>query len=545
MTAAPDAPFPTVLHMLDAAARAVPDRLALVCGADRLSYGAYRACIAALAAELRAGGVRPGDRVVTLMANSADAAIASFAVHAAGAQLVPLNPAYTVAELQPVIADAAPVAILHDDDLADRLAQAAPAGLRRIAIGPASRRLTVLPPVLPPVPPLADVPALELPQPDWPATLQYTGGTTGRPKGVSLTHAAIAINVAQREALLPTRDAEQVMCITPLFHVYAVSMGLYLAANCRGTLHVVRKFDAAAVLASIARDRIGFLSASPTIFLGLMRDPAFATADLSALRVCSSGSAALPEDVLRRWEAVTGCPVCEGYGQTEAGPVLTYNPLEGVRKAGSVGVPVPGTEVQIVDPETGTRVLPTGETGEIRARGPQIMTGYRNRPAETAEALRDGWLYTGDIGRMDDDGYLTICDRKKDMVVTAGYNVYPREIEELLFALPGVADAAVVGVPDPYRGEALVALVVPGEPAPDPQAIQDHLGARLTRYKWPRELRLVPALPKTAVAKTDKAAIRRQLQAETAAQVAAQTSAQAGTANDPAHRPITQTGSSS
>jgi long-chain acyl-CoA synthetase len=245
--------------------------------------------------------------------------------------------------------------------------------------------------------------------------------------------------------------------------------------------------------------------------MGLMRHAAFATADLSSLRVCSSGSAALPEDVLRRWEAVTGCPVCEGYGQTEAGPVLTYNPLVGLRKPGTVGHAVPQTEVQIVDPETGTRLLPPGEPGEIRARGPQIMAGYRNRPAETAEALRDGWLYTGDIGTLDADGYLTIRDRKKDMVVTAGYNVYPREIEEALFALPGVADAAVVGVPDDYRGEALAALVVRADPALTGEAVMAHLGDRLTRYKWPREVRFLDALPKTAVAKTDKAALRRLL----------------------------------
>jgi long-chain acyl-CoA synthetase len=525
MTTAPVSPFPTVLHLLDAACRLVPDRTALICDDTRLSYRTYRACIAALAAELTAGGVRPGDRVVTLMANSADAAIASFAVHAAGAQLVPLNPAYTVAELGPVLADAQPVAILHDDDLGARLDAAAPAGPLRLPVGPVSRRLTTTT--------LEDPPALVLPQPDWPATLQYTGGTTGRPKGVILTHGAISINVAQREALLPTRDGEQVLCITPLFHVYAVSMGLYLAANCKGTLHVVRKFDSAQVLRYITDNQIGFLSASPTIFLGLMRDPSFTTADLSSLRVCSSGSAALPEDTLRRWEAVTNCPVCEGYGQTEAGPVLTYNPLAGVRKPGSVGVPVPGTEVQIVDPETGTRVLPPGEIGEIRARGPQIMIGYRNRPDETAAALRAGWLHTGDIGRLDAEGYLTICDRKKDMVVTAGYNVYPREIEELLFALPGVADAAVVGVPDPYRGEALVALVVPADPPPDPETIRAHLAERLTRYKWPRELRLVSALPKTAVAKTDKAAIRRQLLAEPPETPGA----------GPTERPNTQTGS--
>ena len=494
---------PSVLHMLDAAARAVPDRVALVCGPDRLSYRAYRDCVAALAADLSGHGVRPGDRVVTLLANSADAAVATFGVQASGAQLVPLNPGYTEAELAPVIADAEPVAVLFDAALASTVDAVVPATVRRLAIGPGARRLVL--------PPAGRPPAFDLPDPDRLSTLQYTGGTTGIPKGVNLTHGALAVNVAQREALLPTREGEQVMCMTPLFHVYAVSMGLYLAAHCKGTLHVVPKFDAGAVLDGIARERISFLSASPTIFMGLMRHAAFATADLSSLRVCSSGSAALPEDVLRRWEAVTGCPVCEGYGQTEAGPVLTYNPLVGLRKPGTVGHAVPQTEVQIVDPETGTRLLPPGEPGEIRARGPQIMAGYRNRPAETAEALRDGWLYTGDIGTLDADGYLTIRDRKKDMVVTAGYNVYPREIEEALFALPGVADAAVVGVPDDYRGEALAALVVRADPALTGEAVMAHLGDRLTRYKWPREVRFLDALPKTAVAKTDKAALRRLL----------------------------------
>jgi long-chain acyl-CoA synthetase len=492
---------PSVLHMLSDAVEADPDRLAIVCGADRLSYRAYMNCIATLAHELRDRGVAPGDRVVTLLSNTADAAVATFAVHACGAQLVPLNPAYTRAELEPVIADCEPKLILHEASLADRVGGFASGRTRCIAIGPEARRL---------ITPSSRFPsALELPRPDALATLQYTGGTTGTPKGVNLTHGAIAMNVAQREALLPTVEGEQILCITPLFHVYAVSMGLHLGVNCRGTVHIVPKFEAGAVLRDIRSLRIGFLAASPTILLGLMRHEAFGAADLSSLRVCSSGSAALPADVLRRWESVTGCPVCEGYGQTEAGPVLTYNPLGGRRKPGTVGRPVPLTDVQIVDPETGTRTLPPGKEGEIRARGPQIMTGYRNRPAETAEALREGWLYTGDIGRLDEDGYLTICDRKKDMVVTAGYNVFPREIEEALFAHEEIADAAVIGVPDDYRGEALVALVVRADAALTADRVMDHLSGRLTKYKWPRAVHFLHALPKTPIAKTDKAMLRR------------------------------------
>ena len=494
--------FPSVVHMLEAAAAAVPDRTAIVCGEENLTYQQYVACIRELAHWLREQGVGPGDRVVTLLGNSADAAVATFAAQAAGAQLVPLNPAYTQVELTPVLADAEPKVVFHDAALQDRLRTVLVDNTCCVGVGMGARRLAQ---------PLSTFPpSLAMPRTEWLSTLQYTGGTTGVPKGVNLTHRAIATNVAQREALLPTQDGEQVMCITPLFHVYAVSMGLYLAANCRGTLHIVQKFDAGAVLEEIARQQISFLSASPTILLGLMGHELFAQADLSSLRVCSSGSAALPEDVLRRWETITDCPVCEGYGQTEAGPVLTYNPLAGRRKPGTVGHTVPKTKLQIVDVETGTQPLPMGEEGEIRARGPQIMVGYRNRPDETAAALRDGWLYTGDIGRLDAEGYLTICDRKKDMVVTAGYNVYPREIEEILFTHPDILDAAVIGVPDSYRGEALLALVVRADPALTAEAIMDHVALHLTKYKWPRELHFLDALPKTPVAKTDKAALRRK-----------------------------------
>ncbi len=193
----------------------------------------------------------------------------------------------------------------------------------------------------------------------------------------------------------------------------------------------------------------------------------FATTNFSSLALCFSGASALPAETMRRWEAATNCKICEGYGQSEAGPVLTFNPREGTRKHGSVGVATPRTDIEIVDLGTGTTVLATGEPGEIRARGPQIMTGYRNRPEETAAALKDGWLYTGDIGSLDSDGYLFIRDRKKDMAIVGGFNVYPREVEEVLCAHPAVAEAAVIGVPDSYRGEALVSYVVLRQPKRD------------------------------------------------------------------------------
>jgi long-chain acyl-CoA synthetase len=359
-----------------------------------------------------------------------------------------------------------------------------------------------------PAVPVAALPPL--PRADQLALLQYTGGTTGRPKGVNLTHGAIAVNVAQREGLLPTRpDAERILCVMPLFHSYAMAMGLFLAVHCRGCLVVLERYQPERLLETVARERVTIFPGSPTLFVGLMAHPDFERTDWSSVHSCYSGAAPLAEETLRRWRRTVPAPVYEGYGQTEAGPVLSFNPAGGPIKPGSVGVPVADTAIQIVDVETGTRVLPPGARGEIRARGPQIMQGYRNRPEETAQALRDGWLYTGDIGELDDDGYLYVRDRKKDMVIVGGYNVYPREIEEVLCAHPAVAEAAVVGAPDAYRGEILRAYAVPRAGAPvTAEALIDYCAANLAKYKVPATLELLAALPKTSVSKTDKQALR-------------------------------------
>jgi long-chain acyl-CoA synthetase len=340
--------------------------------------------------------------------------------------------------------------------------------------------------------------------------LQYTGGTTGRPKGVNNAHGQMAINLAQRDALIPGRlDGERVLCVMPLFHVFAVSTCLHLVAYCRGTLIVQPRYKPDIVLEALERERITVFAAGPTVFNGLIAHERFGATDFSALRLSHSGSAPLPEATLKRWEAATGSPILEGYGQTEAGPVLTFNPEFGLRKPGSVGVVLPLTEVEIVDVETGTRVLPAGQQGEIRAKGPQIMSGYRNLPQETAETLRDGWLYTGDIGEFDQDGYLYIRDRKKDMAIVGGYNVYPREIDEVLYGHPAVLEAAAVGVADDYRGEVIRAYVVfkPGA-APEIDALLDHCRANLAKYKVPAAIVPVETLPKTPVGKIDKKALR-------------------------------------
>ena len=494
----------TVVHALVDAARQAPHAPALICGDDTLNYQAYAACVAGLARELSQWSP-PGGRVALLMANSVDIAIASFAVQAAGLQLVPLNPAYTPHELAPILENAQPVGLIHDADCSPAIVAIAHAqGLQHVrAVGP-NERLTQW---------RNDAVTLNefpLPSPTALSTLQYTGGTTGRSKGVNLTHASVSINVSQREALLPTRtEDERVLAVTPLFHVYAVAMGLYLAVFCRGTLVILPRYRPEWVFEAIERHQITLFSGSPTLFTGLMAHEGFASATLKSLRLCYSGAAALPVAVLERWQNATGCPIVEGYGQSEAGPVLSYNPVNGTRKPGSVGVTLPLTQIEIVDLETGTTVLPVGQSGEIRARGPQIMQGYRQLPDETATALRDGWLYTGDIGEFDAEGYLFIRDRKKDMVIVGGFNVYPREVEEVLLTHPDVHEASVVGIPDSYRGEVLVVCVVGRTPSLSTEDLTTFLGERLTRYKVPTHIQALASLPKTAVGKPDKPALRK------------------------------------
>jgi len=326
------------------------------------------------------------------------------------------------------------------------------------------------------------------------------------PRAIECGVSAIAINVAQRDALVPAeRDGERILCVMPLYHTYAVAMCLHNAANCGGTLYVLPRFTPAAVLESLQRERITVLAGGPSLFVALANDPGFGPEPFRTLRTTYSGSAPLPEALLQRFETATGAPVLEGYGQSESGPVLTFNPRHGVRKPQSVGIVVPGTELQIVDARDGARVLGSGEIGEIRVRGPQIMAGYRKRPAETAEALRDGWLYTGDLGELDGDGYLYIRDRKKAMLLVSGFNVYPRELEEVLCQHAAVAEAAVIGVPDERSGSRIKAYVTVRAGAElDADALARHCRANLAPYKVPREFLILDRLPKTAVGKIDK-----------------------------------------
>jgi long-chain acyl-CoA synthetase len=496
----------SIVSMLDHTTREWGQQLAVVCGDQSLTYAELRSCVAALARWLIDAGASR-QRVATVLPNGLLACIAPYAIAAAGAQQVPLNAQYTARELAYMLGDAAPGLVLVDDSMLDKVSPLVEslAGCTVMTSYQVLQRLSGWRSV-------RQNNTLEAfyPAPAAMAILQYTGGSSGFPKGVHLSHRAIAINVSQREGLLPVRrGTERVLCVMPLFHSYAMAMGLFLCGYSGSTLVVLPGYHPERVLEAISTHRITIFPGSPTMFTGLMACPQFATSDWRSVHTCYSGSAALQAETLRRWQEATGAPIFEGYGQTEAGPVLTFNPASGPVKIASVGVVVPHTEVEVVDLDTGLRVLPVGEKGEIRARGPQVMDGYHGLPSETAESLRGDWLYTGDIGEFDADGYLFIRDRKKDLVIVSGYNVYPREVEEVLFTHPDVLDAAVVGQPDAYRGEVLRAFVVLREGAIfDIPNMLDFCNLGLARYKVPSHWEQLPALPKTSVNKTDKKALK-------------------------------------
>ncbi len=503
--------FDTVVHMLQDAGGKSPDHVALTCEGQDMTYQSFVRCVAGFARELEGLGAR-GERVALVCGNSFEIVVASYAAYAAGAQVVPINPLYTHRELSFILEDADPVVVIYDIAKADDVLPQIDTAERMtgIAIGAGSRTLNdwvdheiTLP--------------LPLPKPEDFAVLQYTGGTTGRPKGVMITHEQMALNICQREVAVPTvTEDERVLCVMPLFHVFATSMCMHLAVHCRGTMVIMKRFHPETAVQVLVTEKITLFPAGPTVFNGLLAFDGFQDADFSRLRCCVSGSAPLAEETLKAWKAVTGTKIAEGFGQSEAGPVLTMLAADDTPLPGSVGKPLPYTEMQIVDVETGKMVLGPGEQGEIRARGPQIMSGYRNRPDETAQALRDGWLYTGDIGERDENGNFYIRDRKKDMAIVGGYNVYPREIDEVLYTHPAVLEAAAIGVQDNYRGEVIHAQVVlkKGVTA-TVEDLDSHCRENLAKYKVPRKIVISYNIPKTTVGKIDKAALRSQMKEAT------------------------------
>lgn len=500
------------VELLRSAAEDAPDLPALRCGNFEITYRDYARAAAALAEKLVALQSDPRSPIVICLPNSIEIALFIFAAQATGAAVCTLNPGYTRRELKIVLDDAQPGVIVCAHEKAADIEAISPPSQSRphlwaLERGELDGRAFV-------AELLAEWersrPELPIPSAETIGALLYTGGTSGRPKGVLLKNGAIAANVEQRERMLPTeKDSERILCVMPLFHTFAISMCLHLAARCRGLLVIMPRYRPDWVLEALENHRITRLPAGPTVFNGLLGFDGVDRFDFSHLKCAYSGSAPLPKSTLNAWAELTGAALYEGYGQTEAGPILSYNSPAAPIRAGSVGKAAPHTQIEIVDALDPDRILPVGQIGEIRARGPQIMSGYLNAPDATAEALRGGWLYTGDLGRLDEEGYLFIEDRKKDMAIVGGYNVYPREIDEVLSAHPAVAEAAVVGVSDAYRGEILAAHVVlrAGSDASE-EDLRAHCQEQLVKYKVPAVLRILEDLPRTSVGKIDKKELR-------------------------------------
>lgn len=497
----------TLIDLFGTSVRRVPERPAIVFRDRRLTYRDLDAMAGALAGLLFEAGIGIGSRVVLMSPNLPEFGVGYLGILMAGATVVPLNPLLKAEEVRYVLEDSAAAAMVGLEASLPLL-RAARAGLGRACPilsldGPAAGEAGDL--SFPGASRAGRVTASAAGA-DHAAVCLYTSGTTGRPKGALLSHANLIANVRSFRTVLHVSEEDVFLAALPLFHAYGATVLFLEPLSVGATIVVEPRFVPEAVLRAMVQHRVTLFAGVPSMYALLSAGPRPA-GDFSRLRLCISGGAPLPVAVAEAFEAKYGVPIYEGYGPTECAPVLTVNPPFGKRKLGSVGPPIPDVELRIVDDHGNT--LPPGEVGEIAARGPNVMRGYLNRPADTAAVLRDGWYYTGDLGRVDEDGYYYIVDRKTDLILVGGLNVYPREVELVLTDHPAVAEAAVVRVPDPIRGEAPKAFVIlrNGERV-SPQDLLQWCRQRLANYKVPRSIAVVEDLPRTVTGKILKAAIR-------------------------------------
>ena len=532
----PDIPL---YFWLDEAAEKSPDNVACRYHNTRITYAKLHRQAETMAANLRARGVMPGDRVGIMLPNLPQTMIAFWGVLKAGAVVTMINPLYMEKELVHQVCDAGIKHMISHDvcwpkfaklreqldveryyittaaegysfpknlmqrfkDIRDKTAVRVPYDGRRVlpfsSLLKGGKRLSV------PV----DNPRETL------ALLQYTGGTTGLSKGAMLTHYNVASNILQMGELLNAmkKEPQTFMAALPFFHVYGLNTCLVLPTLLHAQVVPLIRFSPLDLLMSLEKYKATALPGAPAMYISMLQQKNRHRYSMKSLRICISGSAPMPLDVLRQFEQVFGARIMEGYGLSEASPITHMTPAWGMRKVGSIGLPLPDTETRIVDMELGSVPLPPGKVGELVVRGPQVMKGYWNKPDETAGALRNGWLYTGDIASMDEDGFFYIVDRKKDMAIVGGYNVSPREIDEVLYEHPKVREAVSVGVPHHSRGEVIKAYIVLKEGEQSDRAeIVAWCREHLANYKVPRLVEFRDELPKTMVGKI----LRRVLRAE-------------------------------
>jgi long-chain acyl-CoA synthetase len=493
--------------MLEQSAKRSPGKLAVALDDNRLRYAELNGAANKLANALKSIGVQPGDKVALMLPNTPHFPICYYAILKAGAIVVPLNVLFKQNELQYHLEDSDAVALIAWEGF---LAEALP-GFQRaetchtLMVVQAPGSGAALPEGATSFnQAMADHAATFETAPTMPddtAVILYTSGTTGRPKGAELTHFNMFFNaMVSAEKLLNVTADDTFLATLPLFHSFGQTAVMNVALYLGATITMLPRFDPVKAAEIIQRDKVTVFEGVPTMYFYLLNHPEVASYDLSSLRRCVSGGSAMPVEVMHAFNKRHNVAIIEGYGLSETSPVACFNHLDRPAKPGSIGTPIWGVEMAVMSPEG--RPAPQGELGEIAIRGHNVMKGYYKRPEATAEAIRNGWFFSGDLGRQDEEGAFFIVDRVKDMIIRGGFNVYPREIEEVLYAHPAVAEAAVIGVPDEALGEEIKAVVAlkPGQSV-TPQELIDYCKERLAAYKYPRTVELRESLPKTATGK--------------------------------------------
>src|ERR1700712_4514581 len=485
-------------HLLDAAA-AHGDRPALRMDDARVTSAEFRDAALGVAAGLAARGVEPGDRVGLVLPNVPAFPVVFYGALMAGAAVVPMNPLLKAREIQYYLEDAGVKIVVAVEPSAGPAAEAATTvGIESVTVGAAQ--------------PEEQKPAEQMDAPveragDDDAVILYTSGTTGRPKGAELTHANLISNArTTHETLIEGAPEDVIMGCLPLFHVFGLTCSLNAGVLAGACLTLLPRFDGGEALDMVARDKVTVFQGVPTMFAAMLHGSEGREVDMSTLRLCVSGGSAMPVEVMRSFEEAFSCVVLEGYGLSETSPVASFNHPHAERKAGSIGTPTRGVELRL-DDDDGKDVR-TGDVGEIAIRGENVMKGYWQRPEDTQAAIPDGWFRSGDLARTDEDGYYFIVDRKKEMIIRGGYNVYPREIEEALYEHPAVAEVACVGIAHPDLGEEVGAAVALKQGATaDVDELRAFVKDRVAAYKYPRHLWLVDSLPKGPTGKILRRAV--------------------------------------
>ena len=481
-------------------ARNHPDRPALRLDDAEVSYKMLDEGTARVAALLKQKGVEPGDRVGIMLPNVPYFALVYYGILRAGGVVVPMNVLLKGREVSFYLRDPEAKVLFawHQfGDAAKEGAEQEGAELVLVEPGEFEKLLTDIEP---------DAEVVERADDD-DAVILYTSGTTGTPKGAELTHSNLLSNVEIATELAQTDETDIVLGALPLFHSFGQTCGLNAAIKVGAVLDLIPRFDPGKALEVIQRDKVTVFQGVPTMYHALLNHPERDQFDTSCLRLCMSGGAALPVEVLKGFEEAFGCKVLEGYGLSETSPVASFNHPDKERKAGSIGTPIRGVEMKVVD-EDGKDVA-QGEVGEIVIKGPNVMKGYWKRDEATEEVMKDGWFHTGDMAQIDEDGYFFIVDRKKDMIIRGGYNVYPREIEEVLYEHEAISEAAVVGVPDEKMGEEVGAAVVLREGADlEAEELRDYVKDKVAAYKYPRKIWFLDELPKGPTGKILKREIK-------------------------------------